>query len=196
MRKIALVLLFCFAGVSAAAEAQTYFGVLTVPANGGPGGSCCSTVSYVTPSNAAVPSDGSCAGCTIITQAQYAAYQTAAAAVGSGNVQSILITGLAVTFSTTTSANATYAADPITLAGYQNQINNLFVAGTFIGASALLTVKDVTGTGHAMSAAAFKALYSALQTYAGKVTTAQATALANNTAPVYPSTTLSPAIPD
>ena len=61
--------------------AQTYLGVLTVPANTGQGGSCCSSVARLDASNAGVPTDGSCAGCSVITAAQYNAYQAAWAAV-------------------------------------------------------------------------------------------------------------------
>lgn len=185
MRKFAVAALLCLVGFGV--HAQTYFGVLSIPANSGPGGSCCSTVAYVSQSSASVPSDGSCAGCTVITQAQYLAYQTGATAVNPKSVQTRLIAGLAVTFSTTTSANGTYSADPATLAGYQAQINNFVLAGTFIGASALITVADAAGTGHAMSATAFKALFAALQAYAAAVNVAQATAIANKTAPVWPS---------
>jgi hypothetical protein len=185
MRTIVLAALLCLVGLGA--QAQTYFGVLSVPANSGPGGSCCSTVANVTQSSAAVPSDGSCIGCTVITQAQYLAYQTGVAAVAPRGVQARLAAGLTVTFSVTTSANSTYAADPTSLASYQAQINNFVLAGTFIGASALITVADAAGTGHAMSATAFKALFAALQAYAAAVNTAQATAIANKVAPVWPS---------
>jgi hypothetical protein len=70
---LSAALLFCFS----AAQAQTYFGVLTAIPNTGPGGSCCSRTAYVDQTSAAVPSDGTCPGCSVITQTQWLAFKAA-----------------------------------------------------------------------------------------------------------------------
>lgn len=92
-------------GVSAPAFGQTYFGVLTTPANSGPGGSCCSKTATVDASNAQVPTDGTCAGCSVITQAQYLAYYNAIQA--SPNASRALSNALAVGVTLTCTASGT-----------------------------------------------------------------------------------------
>ncbi len=86
-----------------------------------------------------------------------------------------------MTFTTTTSANDSY---PATQSGIQTLIN-LYTGKVTIGASALVSVPGNTGN-HPMGTLAFKDLYNAVIAYNTAVLAAQATAIANNAAPVWP----------
>jgi hypothetical protein len=167
--------------ISTAAHGQTYFGVLTSSPNAGPGGSCCSDVKTATASNVPVPTDGSCAGCSVITSAQASAYFAGAAALQPGMATNLLAAGVAMTFTSTTTANDHYAA---TDAAIQTLLN-LQTGKVGIGAASTVTVPGISGP-HVMGMPAFHDVYNAVSSYHDAVLAAQATALTNNTAPVFP----------
>jgi hypothetical protein len=98
-------------------------------------------------------------------------------------VNSLLQTGVTMSFATTTSANDSYAAD----AGSIQALLNLYTGNTAIKGDALVSVLGNSGV-HAMDARAFKDLYAAVVAY-NAVLAAQATAITNSTAPVWPSAT-------
>ena len=142
--------------LSASAEAQTYYGALTTPANSGPGGSCCSSVSQADASGASVPDDGSCAGCSVISQSQYDAFQTAISRTRIARVAASdkVGNGITLTCSTNPSLSGTYAVND-TVMSFLNTIIGYYVAnGNALPAAAQnLTVIDTAGNLHSFGSA-------------------------------------------
>jgi hypothetical protein len=120
----------------------------------------------------------------VITAAQYNAYQATAAAPQATAVNKLLVTGVAITFATTTTANDNYAATDAAL----QVLLNLQTGKIGIGAAALASVPGVSGP-HLLGVPAFHDIYNAVSAYHDAVLAAQATALANNTVPVWPAAT-------
>lgn len=184
--------------VPGAASAQTYFGVLTTPANTGPGGSCCSSTAMVDASNAQVPTDGSCVGCSVITQSQFAAYATAVSAVSNAgqSVSVAMATGLPISGCTTYTAfnGYTFAVTPDAI-GYLSSLTGHYTANaaTFPNATAVPNIRDTAGGTHPLvSAAQLKAISSilfgyheALQTYLSKVSAGQSPSMPPTTSSSY-----------
>lgn len=140
--------------MSPQAEAKTFFGVLTNPANTGPGGSCCSSVSEVAPNSAPVPTDGSCVGCTVITQAQYDTYSAAVAKPGMTRTSATdkINSGITLTCSTNPALSGVYAVNE-TVMSFLNTIIGYYVANgnTLPAAAQNLTVIDTSGDLHSFS---------------------------------------------
>jgi hypothetical protein len=101
----------------------------------------------------------------------------------SATVANLLQAGVTMTFTTTTSANDSYAADADSI---QDLLNMYTVKG--VRASALVSVPGKSGA-HNMGNPAYTDLYNAVVTYNAAVLAAQATAIANGTAPVWPAAT-------
>lgn len=170
MRSLLASLIFIGAGLLAPlADAQTYLGVLTVPANQGPGGSCCSLVATVDVSNAAVPQDGSCPSCSVITLTQYNAYLAAAQSPGitTRAVQQKTGAGITLACSTTPALSGTYAVN-VAVMTELNTIIGYYVANgnSFPAAAGQVTVQDTTGALHTFpTLAAFQAFYKIVAWY-------------------------------
>lgn len=148
---------------------QTYFGVLTTPANTGPGGSCCATVAMMDASGQPVPTDGSCVGCSVITKAQYDAYTSAAALPSTTTSAAVKAAtgGMTLTCSSTQSLSGTYAVDEKMMTLLNTQIGYFVVNNnSFVAAAQVATVRDVNGNLHTFpNINAFKAFYSAVGWY-------------------------------
>jgi hypothetical protein len=143
------------------AAAQTFLGVLSVPANTGPGGSCCSRVAQLDTPNQPVPDDGTCVGCSVITAAQYNAFQAATAVPGNAqqSASAKVSAGITLSCTTTPALSGTYAVtDTMMLA-----INTLWAVynangQSFPAAAANMTFLDTGGNLHTFpSLAAFQA---------------------------------------
>lgn len=153
LRLLTIAFLVC---VVCPALAQTYFGVLTNPANTGPGGTCCSSTSQVDASNVQVPADGTCDGCSVITQGQYNAFQAAVVqptttrTSATGKINS----GITLTCSTNSALSGTYAVNE-TVMSFLNTIIGYYVANgnTLPAAAQNLTVIDTSGNLHSFSSA-------------------------------------------
>jgi hypothetical protein len=165
------------------ASAQVFLG----DGNGtsGVGGSCCTWTAQIN-TGGACPADqvATHPACQVITTAQYSAYQTAVTALQPSTANNLLAAGVAITFTSTTTANDSYAA---TAAALQNLLN-LQTGKVGIGAAATITVPGISGP-HTMGQPAFHDVYNAVSAYHDAVLAAQATALTNNTAPVFPAAT-------
>jgi hypothetical protein len=98
----------------------------------------------------------------------------------SATAAALLQTGVTMTFTTTTSANDSYPADADSI---QTLLNMYTVKG--VRASALVSAKGNAGA-HNMGNPAYTDLYNAVVAYNAAVLAAQATAIANGTAPVWP----------
>jgi hypothetical protein len=183
-----------FVALTGAARAQTYLGGLTNPPNTGPGGSCCSLVKQLDADSQPVPNDGTCVGCSVITQAQYNAFQ-AATAVPANTQQSAnskVNTGITLTCSTTPALSGTYAVtDTLMLA-----INTLWAiynanGQTFPAAAANMTILDTAGNLHTFpSLAVFQAFSKIVAFYWLQVLDWKQRTIAGQS-PVVPSTTSS-----
>ena len=93
---------------------------------------------------------------------------------------SLLQTGVTMTFSVTTSANDSYAADADSI---QDLLNMYTAKG--VRASALVSAPGKSGA-HNMGNQAYTDLYNAVVAYNAAVLAAQAAAIASGTAPVWP----------
>jgi hypothetical protein len=167
MKFILLVLAIMIA--PGAASAQTFFGVLTTPANTGPGGSCCSSVATVDPSNASIPNDGTCVGCSVITKAQYDAFQAAVNLSGKTNQSALekLSTGITLTCSAAPSLTGTYDVNQFTM-NFLNTIVGYYVANgnTLPAAAQQLTILDTSNNLHSFpNATALTNFYKAVGGY-------------------------------
>ena len=182
----------------APAAGQTYYGVLTTPANSGPGGSCCLSVATVDASGQPVPGDGSCVGCSVITQTQYNAYITASRATGSAKqaVSKAMADGIQLTGCTTyANLNNSHFAVTDAMIAYLTSLRGVFKTNgvPFPNATAVPSIVDLNGTGHLIaSLAEFTALdnivsgyHWALQSHLSKVIAGQSSAMPPTTSSSY-----------
>lgn len=150
------------------ARAQVYVG--DGGGTSGKQGSCCNWVVYNPTTSVCSPGQIlQYPSCQVITQAQALGYFATRQMAISGLVNGILITGMAVTFTTSTAASGVYPADPASITMMSGQLTRFTGTGAFVGASALISVNDVDGTAHQMGAPTFKLLFAALQDYAAGV---------------------------
>ncbi len=97
-------------------------------------------------------------------------------------VAGLLKTGVAMTFSGASSAASdSYAATADAI----QALRDIYTGGIAIRGNSTISVQGNTGP-HSMSSQAFKDLYSAVSDYNAAVLAAQATAIANAAAPVWP----------
>ena len=97
-----LVILLALLGAAVPARAQTYFAALNQDGS-------IARLAEADASGAAVPTDGSCPGCQVVTQAQYQAYQAQIAAAAQAATGSVVT----LTSASTPALNGTYAVDPV-----------------------------------------------------------------------------------
>lgn len=174
------------------AFAQTYYGVLATPANTGPGGSCCTSVSSVDATGLPVPGDGTCVGCSVINKTQYDAYHTATGMPFATNAAHAtkIVEGITLTCSATPSLSATYAVDTTTMT-LLNTIVGFYVANgnSFPPSAATLTIQDTSGGLHTFpSLAAFQSFYKAVAVYWAQLSDWKQRTLAGQTPTVPPAT--------